>query len=152
MSMIWTVPTSLLCHVLSHFSPVRLCATLRTVARQSPLSMGFSRQEYWSGSPCPPPGDLPNPGIKPASFTSPALAGGLFTTSATWEDSLVPYNLPIICGCLRRWFIIFFKTFYSRSFQPFIKILVSPLPKRDWDSHPIGILRPKNPLSFSQLQ
>ena len=55
------------------------------VARQAPLSMGFPRQEYWSGLPCPPPGDLPDPGIKPASLTSPALAGGFFTTSAPWE-------------------------------------------------------------------
>ena len=55
------------------------------VARQAPLSMGFPRQEYWSGLPCPPPGDLPDPGIKPASLVSPALAGGFFTTSAPWE-------------------------------------------------------------------
>jgi len=47
--------------------------------------MGFSRQEYWSGLPCPPPGDLPNPGINPTSLMSPALVGGFFTTSATWE-------------------------------------------------------------------
>jgi len=47
--------------------------------------MGFSRQAYWSGLPCPPPEDLPDPGIKPAPFISPALAGGFFTTSATWE-------------------------------------------------------------------
>ena len=60
------------------------CLTLRilwTVARQALLSMGFSQQEYWSGLPCPPPGDLPNPRIKPASLTSPALAGGFFITS-----------------------------------------------------------------------
>ena len=44
-----------------------LFATLWTVVRQAPLSMGFSRQEYWSGLPCLPPGDLPDPGIKPAS-------------------------------------------------------------------------------------
>ena len=56
-----------------------------TVARQAPLSMGFSRQEHWSRLPCPPSRDLPNPGIKPTSLTSPALATGLFTTSATWE-------------------------------------------------------------------
>ncbi|ELR59872.1 hypothetical protein M91_19863, partial [Bos mutus] len=49
---------------------------------QAPLSMGFSRQEYWSGLPYPPPGDLPNPRIKPMSLMSPALAGGFFTTSA----------------------------------------------------------------------
>ena len=68
--------------VLSHFSCVWLFATLRTVAHQAPLSMGFSRQEYWSGSPFPPPGGLPNPGIKP---TSPALADEFFTTRATRE-------------------------------------------------------------------
>ena len=55
-------------YMLSYFSHVRLFATPWTVARQAPLSMGFSRQEYWSGVPCPPPGDLPDPGIKPASF------------------------------------------------------------------------------------
>ena len=53
-------------------------------AYQAPLSKGFSRQEYWNGLPGPPPGDLPDPGIKPASLLSPALAGGFFTTSATW--------------------------------------------------------------------
>jgi len=47
--------------------------------------MGLSRQEYWSGLPFPPPGDLPDPGIQPASLASPALAGGFFTTSVTWE-------------------------------------------------------------------
>ena len=68
--------------VISHFSQVRLCETLWTVARQAPLTMEFSRQEYWSGLPCPSPGDLPNPGIKSASLTSLALT--FFTTSATW--------------------------------------------------------------------
>ena len=58
---------------------------LWTVARQDPLSMGFSRQEYWSGLPFPSPGDLPNPGIKPASFVSPAWAGRFFYHWATWE-------------------------------------------------------------------
>ena len=48
-----------------------------TVVHQAPLSMGFSRQEYWSGLPCPPPGDLPDPGIKPASLMSSAFAGVL---------------------------------------------------------------------------
>ena len=56
-----------------------------TVAHQASLSMGFSRQEYWSGLPCPPPRDLPNPGIELESFISPALADSFFTTSATWE-------------------------------------------------------------------
>ena len=63
--------------VLSQLSRIRLCTTLWTVARQAPLPMGFSRQEYWSGLPCPPPGDPPDPGIKPESLRSPALAGSL---------------------------------------------------------------------------
>ena len=61
---------------------------LWTVALQAPLSMGFLRQEYWSGLPFPSPGDLPDPGIEPESLMSPALAGGFFTTSATWEARL----------------------------------------------------------------
>ena len=65
--------------VLSHFSCVRLFATLQTAAHQAPLSMEFSRQEYWSGLPFPSPGDLPNPGIESASLMSPALAGAFFT-------------------------------------------------------------------------
>ena len=64
---------------------VQFFETPWTVAHQAPLSMGFSRQEYWSGLPCPPPGDLPDPGIEPSSLISPALAGGFFTTSTTWE-------------------------------------------------------------------
>ena len=59
--------------LLSLFSRVQLFAILWTVARQAPLSMGFSRQDYWSGLPCPPPGDPPDPGIKPASPAAPAL-------------------------------------------------------------------------------
>ena len=54
--------------------------TLWTVALHAPLFMEFSRPEYWSGLPFPPPGDLPDPGIEPASFEFPALAGGFFTT------------------------------------------------------------------------
>ena len=60
-------------------------STLWTVARQAPLSREFSRQEYWNGLPCPTSGDLPDPGIKPASLMSSALADWFFTTSATWE-------------------------------------------------------------------
>ena len=69
-------------YILSHFSPVRLCGTLGTAACQAPLSMGFSRQEYWSGLPFPSPADLPDLGIKPESVMSPPLAGGFFITSA----------------------------------------------------------------------
>ena len=71
--------------VLSHFSCVRLFVTLWIIGHQSSLSKGFSGQEYWSGLLCPPPGDLPDPGIKLVSLMSPPLAGRLFTTSATWE-------------------------------------------------------------------
>ena len=85
-------------YVLSRFSHVRLFETLWTVA----CPWGFSRKEYWSGLPCPPPGDLTDPEIEPSSLTSPALAGGFFITSATlkWSenhsatsDSLWPYGL-----------------------------------------------------------
>ena len=70
------------CVLLSH---VQVFATLWTVAQQAPQSMGFSRQEYWSGLSYLPPEDLLDPGIKPASLTSPALAGRFFTISTTWE-------------------------------------------------------------------
>ena len=78
--------------VLSRFSRVQLFAMLWTVV---PLSMGFSRQEYWSGLPCHPPENLPNPGIKPESLMSPELAGWFFTTSTTWEARR---NLGMIKG------------------------------------------------------
>ena len=74
---------------LVRFSPVQLFATLWTIAYQAPRVKGFSWQEYWSGFPCPPPGDRPNPGIKPESLISLALAGGFFTTKATWETLLI---------------------------------------------------------------
>ena len=59
--------------MLSHFSQVQPFETPRTVARQSSLSMGFSKQEYWSGLACPPLGDLPDPGIEPPPPAAPAL-------------------------------------------------------------------------------
>ena len=62
--------------MLSHFSRVQLFVTLWTVAHQAPLSMRFSRHEYWSELPFTCLGDLPDPGIKPVSLTSPVLAGG----------------------------------------------------------------------------
>ena len=76
--------------MLSCFTRVQLFVTLWTVACQAPLSVGFSRQEYWSGSSFPSPGDLPNPGTEPMSLMSPALAGGFYTTSTTWEAWGVP--------------------------------------------------------------
>ena len=69
-----------------HAKSLQSCLTLWTVALQALLSMEFARQEYWSGLPCPLPGDLSNLGIEPASLMSPALAGRFFTTSTTWKD------------------------------------------------------------------
>ena len=66
-------------------SPVWLFATPWTVAGQAPLSMGFSRPEYWNGLPCPSPCDLPDPGIESMPLTFPELAGGFFTTTTTWK-------------------------------------------------------------------
>ena len=75
---------------LSCFSCVRLWATLWTVACQAPLSMGFSRQEHWSGLPFPRPADLPDPGIEPVSPASPASSGRLSTTE--------PPGKPVVRG------------------------------------------------------
>ena len=71
---------------LSH---VLLFATPWTVAHQVHQFVGFSRKEYWSGLPFPPPGDLSDPEIEPESLTSPALADGLFTTSVPWEAPMI---------------------------------------------------------------
>ena len=98
-SVVWKPPSgawgpvlpSTLCCVLSRFSPVQLFATVWAIAHQAPLSIGFPRQECWSGWPCPPPGDL-DAGTEPASLVSPALASGFFTTGATWGA------LPNNCG------------------------------------------------------
>ena len=68
------------------FSHVRFFGTPWTLAHQAPLSMGFSRQEYWSGLPCPPPGDLPDPGIQPAS---PASQADSLPTEPPWEAWLL---------------------------------------------------------------
>ena len=86
--------------------PLQLFAAPWTVAHQAPPSIGFPRQEYWSGLPCAPPGDHPRQGIKPISLTSPALASGFFTTSTTWEVLLVDSLGQItqfFCAC----FLIF---------------------------------------------
>ena len=71
--------------MLNCFSHVQLFLTLMTIACQVPLSMVFRRQEYWSGLPCPPLGDLPNPGIEPTSLRYPALVCRFFITSAPLE-------------------------------------------------------------------
>ena len=79
----------LLLLLLRRFSRVWLCATPQRAAHQAPPSMGFSRQEYWSGLPFPTPGELSNPGIEPMSLASPASAGRFFTT--------VPSGKPLKC-------------------------------------------------------
>ena len=70
------------------FSCVQLFVSLWTVAHKAPLSMGFSRQEYQSGLPCPSPADLSDPGIEPPSLESPALACGFFTSSVIGKPKL----------------------------------------------------------------
>ena len=75
--------------VLGSFSCVRLFATQWTVTCQAPLFMGFFKQEYWNGFPCPTPGDPPNPGMEPVTLVSPALTGKFFTASAIWEAQLI---------------------------------------------------------------
>ena len=93
----WTTCTQQIIWVHSPLSCVWLFAAPWTVACQAPVSMEFSRQEYWSGLPCPPPGDLPNPGIKPPSLVSSAWPGRFFTTSATWEALM---NDVCVCVCV----------------------------------------------------
>ena len=67
---------------------VQFFVTPWTVDHQAPLSMGFSRQEYWNKLPFPTAGDLPDPGIKPVSLASPALVGGFFTTALHGKPKL----------------------------------------------------------------
>ena len=74
--------------VYSHLSHAQLFESLWTVVHQAPLSMGFSRQEYWSGLSCPPPGDLPEPGIELVSCSS-CSAGRFFTTEPSGRPSLI---------------------------------------------------------------
>ena len=91
------------CAVLSSFK-LCLTVTLWTIAHQALLSMGFSRQESWSGFQFPSPGDLLNPGIEPISLTSPALAGRFFTTSSNWETQAsvsVQFSHSVVSDSLR---------------------------------------------------
>ena len=88
-----------LARVFSHFSRVQLFVTPWTVALQAPLSMGFSRQEYWSGLPCPAPGDLPDPGIEPLSPVSPALQAYSLPLSHQGRKPTVVLDLL----CLLHW-------------------------------------------------
>ena len=125
--------------MLSCFGCVQLFETPWT--KQAPLSMGFSRQGYWSGLLCPPGGHLPHPGIELLSLMSPALAGKFSTTSVTWEDlvkwstailhiylfSLLDYDSILLTyDCvLKHWFSSFFNSFFI-FFFPFCFISQKP--------------------------
>ena len=95
---VWNWDLKRYAHVFSHFSHVWLFATLWTVVCQGPLSMGFSRQEYRSGFPCPLPGDLPNPGIKPMSPESSALQADLYwwATGEALRRDVVSVNCSLM--------------------------------------------------------
>ena len=85
--------------VQRHFSHAQLFVTLWTIAHQAPLSMGFSRQEYWSGLPCSPPGNLPDPGIRPASLMSSALAVGFWPLAPPGKYVYI-YKHTHVCICM----------------------------------------------------
>ena len=101
---VWQFVTKLnifLACMLSHFGCVQLRMMLWTAACQVPLSMGFSRQVYWSGLLCPPPRNCSDPGIKPVSLMPPALAGWFFTTAppgkpilSIWSSNCAPWYSP----------------------------------------------------------
>ena len=96
-----TITTLLIGHV--HAKSLQPCAALHSsmpVACQAPLSMGFSRQKYWSGLPCTPPGDLPNPGTESAP---PALAGGFFTTSASPKYKIKSFKKMAVSQVTELW-------------------------------------------------
>ena len=94
-------------YVLSCISHVQLFVILWTVACQAPLSMGFSRQEYWSGLPCPPPGDLPNPGWNPCLFCL-----------LHWQAGSLPLAPPGKCLSLELSSVQFSRSVRSDSLQP----------------------------------
>ena len=105
---IWRL-TSYQIYVLCFCSAMSLFVTPWTVTCKAPLSMGFSRQEYRNGLPCPSPGDLPNPGMEPVSVKSPALASRFFTTSTTWEACIYlgPIEISDLSGFPQIWLSVF---------------------------------------------
>ena len=95
---VWNWNLKRYAHVFNHFSHVWLFATLWTIVSQAPLSMGFSRQEYRSGFPCPLPGDLPNPGIEPMAPEYSALQANLYwwATGEALRRGIVSVNCTIM--------------------------------------------------------
>ena len=112
---------------LSCFSCVRLFVTLWTVAGQASLSMEIPRQEYWSGLPCPPPGDPPDPGTAPASLTSPALAGGSLPPAPLCLGACVYLS----CASPTGWSVLVFSN--KNHTTPLLRsIRCSPVPMNSW--------------------
>ena len=105
------------------------------VARQAPIFMGLSRQEYWHGLPSPPPGGLPRSGIKPASLTSPALAGRFFISSAIWEalTSLVYTTFSLLIP--QSFSILFFRQMIDQQNVKCLTILLIPKCLNKWVWH-----------------
>ena len=112
--------------MLSSFSCIQLFATTWTVAYQAPLSMGFSRQEYWSGLPWPPPGDLPDPGVESVSLMSPALAGSFFTTSTTKNFCVFDHNPKRIIGLNQQFInhLIFIDLFLTNKYTQLLSFCI----------------------------
>ena len=135
-------------HVLSCFGCVWLFVTPWTVTRQAPLSIGFSRQEYWSGLPCPPPRDLRNPGIKPGS---PALAGRFFTSSTTWEAQDTYICRYIFSTHTRKTYLMFLICKGKSCFHQRQKIMISPSLLQSLSSLP-PLFLPFSPLLPSSFQ
>ena len=111
--MLWArVPSRLECMracMLSRFSRVCLCNTVGCSPPGSFVHGGFSRQEYWRGLPCPPPGDLPKPGMEPMSLMHPAKAGGFFRLKKKKKTALLRYTRQIKLKYLKHalwWFDI----------------------------------------------
>ena len=108
--------------------------------------MGFSRQEYQSGLPCQPPGDFPDPGIKPMCLMSPALMGGFFTTSVTWEAPIAISGIHYIMITLNLLLHSVFKTHIHMYSHP--SISVNPCRKQNlWMLKflAVGLLYPRVP-------
>ena len=95
--------------MLSCFSSVQFFETPWTIVHQVSLLRGFPRPEHWSGLPCPPPGDLPNPGIEPTSLVSPALSSEFFTTNTTWEAQIHVYISWIKNICYDKEYLLHWK-------------------------------------------
>jgi len=127
-------------------SRVQCFVTPRTAARQAPLSLGFSRQEYWTGLPFPSPGDLPDPGIECTSPVSPALVDGFFTTEPPGKPKLLMVNLTQKDTCLIHvtnqcecsWSAGGFPPHSDSGTMPFLSL--APLPSKASSSLPASVL------------